>query len=141
MPANEIKFGDLSGSYYADCYYYGCGNSYDPFTYEVWIERNESSAKAIDYFQIIVSADNVDNSKWMETMIKEMGEDWVVSEQQFNCDPDKYHELARSTLKGSPIQKITIGSFLLEKSDFVRDCEEFKTRPAWREEFVPNLPY
>ena len=123
-PANKLTFGDFEGLFYADCLY-RCGNAVEPSIYRINSTYYSSPRQGIDTsFDIMVRSYNSDSSsRWKEEMMKKEGEEWVTY-NKFNCNPEKYSDLAGQLLKDEPIQEITIGYDLLESLRLqVIDCE------------------
>lgn len=111
-PTNKLTFGDFRGDFYADCLYM-CGNAVDPSIYRVETILFPRYMNTSDY-EIMVSSNDADNAnRWAETMMKKEGEDWAM-DNKFNCNPERYSDLAGKLLKDEPIQEITIGYDLLE---------------------------
>lgn len=124
VPTNQLAFG-LSGpvSYYSDCLT-GCGNAYDPEIYELY-----TGSHAENWREILISSINASAGQWREKMMAEQGGEWVM-ENRFNCDPQKYNDIAAKSMQGQRAERIMIGYGLKEKAQLQRGCDEpFENMP------------
>lgn len=124
VPTNKLAFGLSSpADYYSDCLT-GCGNAYDPAIYELY-----TGSHAENWREILISSINASSGQWQDKMMAEQGEEWVM-ENRFNCDPQKYNNIAAKSMQGQRAEKIMIGYGLKEKAQLQRGCDEtFESMP------------
>lgn len=141
---NQVVFG-MTGpvDYYADCLYL-CGNAYDPSVYEYYQGPRVEGFREILLGSSIVPYEAT--SQWVDAMITKEGEDWVM-DGNYNCNPQKYHNVAEKALKGQKVDWIMIGYNLKEKRQLDRDCQnQFEAQtvaptPAMQKELIAEIPY
>lgn len=142
IPSDQVVFG-LTGpvTYYADCLMM-CGNAYDPSVYEL-----HQGSRAENFRELLLGSANSDyeaTSKWRDTMIAQQGEDWVL-DNRYNCEPQKYSDIAAGALKGQPVDQITIGYNLESRQQLQFGCDETVTAatpvPVKHNEGVQAIPF
>lgn len=121
LQSNQLAFG-LSGpvTYYSDCLT-DCGNAYDPAIYELY-----TGSRAENWRELLISSVNVDydaKSQWLDKMIVEEGEEWVM-ENRFNCNPEKYNDIAVKSMEGQRAERVMIGYGLEEKAQLRWGCDK-----------------
>lgn len=118
VPTNKLVFG-LSGpvTYYSDCLT-SCGNAYDPAIHELY-----TGSRAENWREILISSINASSGQWRDKMMSEQGEEWVM-ENRFNCDPQKYNDIAVKSMKGQRAERIMIGYGLEEKAQLRWGCDQ-----------------
>lgn len=93
----DLNFGTLQhalgGMFYADCLTL-CGNAYDPSVY-----MHTEGPRALGFVEFQLSAQLVDDATlqaahhWAQSMQAGDSEDYVI-DTRFNCEPQKYNEVA-----------------------------------------------
>lgn len=119
IAANKLTLGNVSGDFYADCLYM-CGNAIEPSIYRIE-NFNPPRYANLSNYQVMVTANTANTEGLVEQMIKQKGEDWV-RENQFNCHPEKYNELASQLLKNTPVESIAIGYDLMAGKMLQQNC-------------------
>ncbi len=113
VSTKDLMFGELGPvTYYADCLE-NCGNAYDPEIHELY-----KGSRAEGFREILLSTIDYDydkKSEWLSEMKKHETEEWV-QERMYNCEPNKYSNVAGSALEGTKVGRITIG-YRLEESE------------------------
>ena len=103
QPLNAMTFGAFdeamgSGQYLADCFR-DCGNAYVPNVYLV-----EQGSRALQFRQVMITAELATDpameaaGRWADAMVAKKSEDWVVRDLGFNCQPQKYRNVAAQAL-------------------------------------------
>jgi hypothetical protein len=104
QPLNALSFGAFdeamgSGQYLADCLR-DCGNAYVPNVYLV-----AQGSRALQFRQVMLTAELATDpameaaGQWADAMVAKESEDWVVRDLGFNCQPQKYREVAAQALR------------------------------------------
>lgn len=101
---NALTFGKFdeamgSGQYLADCLR-DCGNAYVPSVYLV-----AQGSRALQFRQMMITAELATDpaieaaGQWADAMVAKESEDWVVRDLGFNCQPQKYRDVAAQALR------------------------------------------
>lgn len=127
ISSDKLVFG-MTGpvTYYADCLGF-CGNAYEPSVHELY-----QGPRAENFRELLLSSvsDSYEaRSKWRDTMIAKEGENWVM-EGRFNCEPQKYSDVAEKALKGEKVDQITIGYHLESRKQLQFGCDDLETESA-----------
>ncbi|BDE70857.1 hypothetical protein JQN63_11845 [Delftia lacustris] len=103
QPLKALSFGAFdeamgSGQYLADCLR-DCGNAYVPSVYLV-----AQGSRALQFRQVMLTAELAADpvieaaGQWADAMVAKESEDWVVRDLGFNCQPQKYRDVAAQAL-------------------------------------------
>lgn len=142
ISSDKLVFG-LTGpaTYYADCITM-CGNAYDPSVYELY-----QGSRAENFRELLLGSAHSDYeavSKWREAMVAKEGEDWVM-DNRYNCEPQKYSDIAAIALKGEPVDQITIGYNLESRQQLQFGCDEYVATaapvPVKHNEGIQEIPF
>jgi hypothetical protein len=104
QPLTTLTFGKFddalgAGQYLADCLR-DCGNAYVP---SVYLEAQGS--RALQFKQVMLTAELATDpaiqaaGQWADAMVAKESEDWVVRDLAFNCQPQKYRDVAAKALR------------------------------------------
>ncbi|WP_312986696.1 hypothetical protein [Comamonas sp. 23] len=104
QPLNTLTFGVFdgvigAGQYLADCLR-DCGNAYVPSVYLV-----AQGSRALQFKQVMLTAELATDpameagEQWADAMVAKESEDWVVRDLGFNCQPQKYRDVAAQALR------------------------------------------
>lgn len=125
VPLNKLTFSSLAelyapGSFSADCLL-GCGNAYDPSVYFTANGSRADNSLVIVLEKPIVTDDFIDAVNiWGDAMKKEEGEDWIFN-TQFNCEPNKYEDVAMKAMGHIHPQYLSFGYSITEN---LPKCDE-----------------
>lgn len=117
QPLNALTFGAFeeamgSGQYLADCLR-DCGNAYVPNVYLVAL-----GSRSVQFKQVMLTAELATDQaigsagQWADTMVVKESEDWVMKDQGFNCQPQKYKDVAAQALRSLKPEFFTFGDEL-----------------------------
>ena len=109
---SSLTFGTFDqagvGQYLAECLT-DCGNAYTPSIY-----LKLEGSRAMQFTEVMVSVPLDEGpvlqakDQWVQAMVTKEGEDWVA-QSSFNCDPQKYRDVAAQAMKTIRPSSISFG--------------------------------
>ncbi|UBB15749.1 PASTA domain-containing protein [Comamonas odontotermitis] len=117
QPLNALNFGAFdeatgSGQYLADCLR-DCGNAYVPNVYLI-----AQGSRALQFRQVMLTTELATDpaieavGQWADAMVAKESEDWVVRDLGFNCQPQKYRDVAAQALRSLKPEFFSFGDEL-----------------------------